>query len=82
MSAPTLEVVKTIYASNGRDIAATLRAIADQIEAGQFGDINQAALVLHGPTVEVFRLGVGTASDTHLLLACGQRQLENGVLFT
>lgn len=75
-----LEVV-TVYPSNRRDVVATLRAIADEVEAGKFGTVDQVALVLHGETVEVFGIGDTSGSGVHLLLACGQRKLENGVLF-
>lgn len=77
---PKLELA-TIYSSNSRDVVKTLRVIADEIEAGKFGNVDQVALVLHGETVEVFALGDARGSETHLLLACGQRKLENGVLF-
>jgi hypothetical protein len=87
MAAPEIEsikpklaaVPKPIYESNFRDIAKTLRKIADQIE--EAGDVDQLALVTHGSTVEVYALGNGGACDCHMLLACGQRKLENGVLF-
>ncbi len=76
-----LKVVQSIYDSNFRNIAATLRAIADGIEAGQYGEVDQIALVMHGEDVKVFGLGDSTGSNVHLLLACAGRTLENAVLF-
>ena len=49
--------VEHIYETNFRDISATLRRVADQIEAGEYGYIGTAALVLHGNTLEVFEIG-------------------------
>ena len=50
------EVVQ-IYDSNSRDPAATPRKIADRIDAGDFGDVGCAALVVLGDTTEVFGMG-------------------------
>ena len=44
MAAPALNVVQ-LYDSNHRDPVATLRRIADEIEAGQYGDVGTAVLV-------------------------------------
>lgn len=49
--------VVPLYESNHRDPAATLRRIADEIEAGQYGDVRSAAVVLLGGTMEVFGMG-------------------------
>lgn len=60
MSGPNLNVVE-LYESNFRDPAATLRLIADEIEAGKYGDIGTVAVAVFGGTVEVF--GAGPDSD-------------------
>lgn len=58
---PPPELVTTLYTENPGQIAATLRSIADGIEAGEYGQIDQAALVLHLPDDEdpigVFGMG-------------------------
>lgn len=55
-------------------VAQQLRCIADEIEAGEYGPVNEGALVLEG--VEVFGLGGADGTVTHYLLARGQRKLE------
>lgn len=76
----SLRKIETLYPSNRRDVVATLRAIADEIERGTFPGVREAAVVTLGDKVDVFHLGEGDATTTHLLLACGMRKLENGVL--
>lgn len=56
------------------NVAQQLRCIADEIEAGKYGSVNEGALVLEG--VEVFGLGGADGTVTHYLLARGQRKLE------
>lgn len=55
------ENVVSLYPSNFRDVAATLRQIADQVEKGEFGDVETAGVVLFGSTLDVF--GLGEESD-------------------
>lgn len=55
------EVVQ-LYDSNYRDPAATLRVIADAIEAGNYGEVGSAGVVLLGDKMEVF--GMGPDSDS------------------
>ena len=57
---PTPKVV-TLYDSNYRDTVKTLRLIADQIEAGDFGAVGCCAIVVLGDRLEVF--GMGPDSD-------------------
>lgn len=67
--------------SNYRDIATTLRLIADQIEAGEeYGQVNDCALVIQGATLDIFHMGSGNAETAHLLFACAQRKLEMAVM--
>lgn len=49
--------VVSLYESNSRDPVATLRVIADAIEAGKYGPVGSVALVLMGDTTEVFGMG-------------------------
>ena len=72
--------VKTLYKQNARDIPATLRTIANQIEAGDFQGANEAVLVLSGEALDVFGIGDADAGGAHILLSCAMRKLENAVL--
>ncbi len=63
-----------------QDIPAMLRKIADWIEAGEYGEVREAALVASGAELEVFGLGRADGTVTHYLLACGQRKLEMSML--
>lgn len=56
----TAEIV-SLYESNMRDIPATLREIADEIEEGKYGNVGCAGLVILGDTMEMF--GMGEDSD-------------------
>lgn len=56
------------------NVAQKLRTIADEIDAGQWGEVGAGALVL--PGVDVFGLGSADGTVTHYLLARGQRKLE------
>lgn len=76
MSDPKLAEVVSLYETNSRDIPAMLRKMADDIEAGCYGDVGEAAMVLYGDTVEVF--GWGGAQDgasSALLLQAGAMRL-------
>lgn len=59
---------------NLTNVAQQLRAIADQIDAGEYGEVTEGALVL--PGLHVFGLGGADGTVTHYLLARGQRKLE------
>ena len=72
---PPLKVVP-LQESNYRDIVATLRVIADQIESGEYGNVNDAALVIKGDVFEVFHTGQGDIELAHFMFACAQRKLE------
>lgn len=76
-----MKPVTTIYPSNFREPAATLRVIADQIEAGEFGSVGCAALVLLGEKLEVFGMGPDSESPSvHYLLCSGAARLVSGAL--
>jgi hypothetical protein len=65
---PHLSEVVTLYDSNIRDPIATLRAIADEIEAGKYGDVGCIALCLLGDTMEVFSAGPDSAGPSAAVL--------------
>lgn len=79
-----MKEVKVLYSSNFRNISESLRAIAAEIEAGIYGEVDQVAVVMHsdeGQPVKIFHLGEGTATNAHLLLGCGMALMQNAVMF-
>lgn len=67
--------------TNPLDIPATLRNIADAIEAGRYGEALGCAVVLDADKLEVFYTGSGEAGpNTHLLLGAGMAKMINGVM--
>lgn len=81
-TAKPLATVTTLFGSNFRDIPTTLRIIAEQIEAGEFGEVKEGALVISGVSLEVFGLGETNhdGGSTHLILGCAMAKLQNAVL--
>lgn len=76
-----MELVKTIYESNFRDVPATLRRIADEIEAGSYGEVSCVGLVLLGDSLEVFGIGPDSeAPSIALVLNAGVMKLTMPVL--
>lgn len=75
----SLNVVK-LPSSDLGDIPRGLRAIADQIESGEFGDARNMAFVLDcgDSTVTIGLLGLTPepVATGHLLFALAQRKLE------
>lgn len=78
---PKLAAVLPMRDNNLRDIPTNLRKLADAIEAKEYGDVTQCALVLFGAGTSVFAFGNCDLSQAHLLLAMGQRTVEDSVLF-
>lgn len=63
------------------DIPAVLRAIADQVEAGEFGEALGCAVVLDALALQVFYAGTGEAApNTHLLLHAGAAKMMHAVM--
>lgn len=61
--------VVPLFESNFRDPAATLRVIADDIEAGKYGNVEEVAIALNGAeNVEVFATGPQSDAGTACLL--------------
>jgi hypothetical protein len=76
MTATSLKVV-TLHESNYRDPVATLRLIADQMEAGKYGAVGCCSVVLFGDTLQIFGMGPDSESPTvHLVLCAAAREFE------
>lgn len=73
--------IVTLYDSSLRDPAATLREIADEIEAGRYGqEISTVGVVLLGDTMEVFGAGDDSAGPSvALLLHAGFQRISNAI---
>lgn len=79
MTAPALNVVP-LYDSNHRDPAATLRKIADEIEAGEYGEVGSVAVVLLGDTMEVFGMGTDAEGPSiGMLLHAGFMRISKAI---
>lgn len=78
---PKLAAVLPMRDNTRRDIPANLRMLADAIEAKEHGNSTQCALVLFGDSTAVFAFGDCDIGQAHLLLALGQRTVEDSVLF-
>jgi hypothetical protein len=63
-----LTEIVTLYKSNMRDPVATLRAIADAIEAGKHGGVGCVAVALMGDTFEIFGMGPDSEGPSVALL--------------
>lgn len=75
----TAEIV-TLQKSNYRDPAAILRVIADDIEAGKFGEVGCVGVVLLGNTMEVFGMGPDSdAPSVGMLLHAGFMRLARSM---
>lgn len=72
--------IHTIYNSNSRDHVATLRKIANQIEAGDYGEVGCVGLVLLGDRMEVFGMGADSdAPSVGLLLHAGFSLMSDAI---
>lgn len=60
-----------------QNIPEALRRVADQIEAGEFGEAKAAVVVLESDDLDVFGIGTADASMSHYLLSCAQRRLQD-----
>lgn len=67
--------------TNLQNIPATLRNIADSIEAGEFGEARCCAVVLDAERLHVFYAGTGEAApNTHMLLHAGMAKMMKAVM--
>ena len=73
--------VHLLRESNLLDVPGTLRRIADSIEAGEYGVVGGATVVLDGDGLEVFYAGTGEAApNAHLLLHAGAAKMMRAVM--
>lgn len=73
--------IRLLRETSLRDIPATLRNIADSIEAGEYGQAHGCAVVLDADLTEVFYTGTGEAGpNAHLLLSVGAAKMVQAVL--
>lgn len=79
MTKPDLKLV-TLNESNFRDVPPTLRKLADEIEAGKFGAVGAAALVILGDQMNVFGMGVDSEGPSiAVLLHAGFMRLSRNI---
>lgn len=75
-----LAEVIVLHGSNYRDPVATIRKIADEIEAGKYGGVGCVGVVLLGDTMEVFGAGEDSeAPSVALLLHAGFLRLSRSI---
>lgn len=69
--------VEPIYEQNYRDIVATLRQVADNLESGQYGKAISCAVVVRKEdyTIEAFGLGLGDIDTSVTLFEQGKAKL-------
>ena len=58
-----------------RDVVKGLRNIAEGIEAGAYGDVVEAAIVLNGKELVMFGLGKADSTATHYLFCAGASKM-------
>lgn len=67
--------------TNLRDVAATLRNIADDIDSGVIEDVKSCVVVIDALDVETFYCGDGEAGpNAHLLLGVGMHLMQTRLL--
>lgn len=72
--------VVTLHESNFRDPAATLRVIANEIEAGKYGGVGCVGVVILGNTMEVFGAGIDSEGPSvGMLLHAGFMRLSKSL---
>jgi len=73
--------VETLYESNFRDSAATLRKIADEIEAGDFGEVGCVGVSILGDRLRVFGAGPDSEGPSvAMVLHAGFMQLSSALV--
>jgi len=80
---PHLAEVHTIYPSNFRDCAATIKEVQQGIVEGRYGDVQEHALVLWSGDQGILVFSGGKHSDAasaHLLLTAGAQMLTGPLL--
>lgn len=76
-----LAEVTQLYDSNYRDAATTLRNIAAEIEAGQYGQVGCVAVAMLGDRLEVFAAGPDSdAPSAGMVLHAGFMKLSQALV--
>lgn len=72
--------IATLYEFNYRDPVAMLRRLADDIEAGKYGEVGCVGVALLGDTMEVFGYGSDSeAPSVALLLHAGFMRMSGAL---
>lgn len=59
-----------------QDVPAMFRKLADDIEAGEYGEVREAVAVVSGEALEVFGFGTADGTVTHYMLGCAMHKLQ------
>jgi hypothetical protein len=63
-----------------REVSAMLRQTAENIDAGQYGEIGTCAMVLFGDKINVFGFGPDASGPTvHIVLCAGAAELQQSL---
>ena len=68
--------LKVVHIPVAGSVATMLRDIADAIDAGEYGPVEEGSLVLVGHELEVFRLGRADSTAAHYILCCSADKLR------
>ena len=68
--------VVELYPTNFRDVVATLRTIADEVERGDFGEVKCCAIAMRGTRLNIFSCGPDAdVSSAAIVLMAGANRL-------
>ena len=63
------------------DVPANLRALADRIEAGDFGAVSNCSIAMLGSELHVFGYGIdGSGTSTACVLLAGAHKIINAIV--
>lgn len=79
MPKPDLKVVQ-FPQSPTKDVPASLRKLADDIESGRYGPVDNCGMVFMGNHLNVFGFGDIDGADAHMMFCAASRLLENQVI--
>ena len=72
--------IVSLYPTNFRDVPATLRNIANEIESGKYGEVGSCAVTLLGNTFEVFGMGADAEGPSiGILLNAGVLRITKAI---
>lgn len=63
-----------------QDVPAMLRKLADDMEAGEYGRVMEAAVVISGNELNLFGFGTADGTVAHYLFCCAARKMEEARL--